>query len=74
MLGQGFARAETETLLAIRANLLRGLDTVVKHMDAGTLHTIGEKRASSPAEAGRITLGLLGQIDKELERREHETD
>jgi hypothetical protein len=71
--GEGFARASTGTLLAIRANLLKGLDQVVNHLDAGTLHVVDHKRSSSPAEAGRVTLGLLDQVDKELKNREGQT-
>lgn len=70
--GEGFARATTETLLAIRANLLKGIDRVVEHLDSGTLHERGSK-ASTPAEAGCITLGLLRQIDKELRNREEQS-
>lgn len=69
-IGEGFSRATAETLRIIRGNLLKGLDKVTEHLDNGTLHVVGNKRASSPAEAGRITLGLLGQIDKELRKRE----
>lgn len=71
--GEGFARASTDTLLATRANLLKGLDKVVDHLDAGTLHAIGKKGAASPAELGWLTLGLLRQVDKELRKREDKT-
>lgn len=66
MIGEGFSQAKTETLLTIRENLLRGLTVLGQHVDAGTAHDIPEKRASSPVEAGSITLGILKRLDEEL--------
>lgn len=63
--------ATEETLLAIRQNLLKGLDKVAEHVDKGTLRVIAAGRASSPGEAGRISLGMLTRLDEELADREN---
>lgn len=65
---EGFADATTETLRVIRANLLRGLDLVADHIQAGTLHDLAGK-SSTPAEGGHLTLALLNGLDVELSRR-----
>lgn len=64
-----FTDASMITLLAIRANLLRGLDAVAAHLDAGTFHVVGPKGAASPAQAGQVTLVLLTGVDAELAAR-----
>lgn len=69
-IGQGFANATTDTLLAIRTNLFRGFDRVVEHVDKGTLNVVGHKRSSTPGEAGRTILGILTRLDEELAHRE----
>jgi len=59
--------APTATLLALHANLLRGLDEVARHIDAGTFETI--IKASSPSQSGQTTLFLLLKVDHELRER-----
>lgn len=66
MIGEGFSQATTESLLITRENLLRGLTVLGEHVDAGTAHAVPEGKASSPLEAGSITLGLLKRLDEEL--------
>ncbi len=60
---------KTSDLLAIRNNLLGGLDRVAEHIDAGTLHDVPAGKSSSPAQAGQITLILLRAVDAELSTR-----
>lgn len=65
----GWADTSTETLLVIRANLLRGLDRVGAHSLAGTLDVIPPGKSTPPREAGQITRFLLEGLDAELKRR-----
>lgn len=62
----GFSNASTATLVAVRANLLNGLNLVAQHLDAGTFHAIPPGKASPPSESGQLTLALLAGIDAEL--------
>jgi hypothetical protein len=65
-----WANTPTSVLCEIRSNLLRGLDQVATHLDAGTLGHIPPGRSSSPRDGGHLTLMLLGGIDAELATRE----
>jgi hypothetical protein len=65
----GFADASTATLLAVRSNLLRGLDLVAGHLEAGTFDIIPPGKASPPCQSGQITLAMLTGIDAELANR-----
>jgi len=64
-----FADATTATLVAIRLNLLRGLDLVAGHIDDGTFETIAAGKASPPSQSGHLTLALLAGVDAELAQR-----
>ena len=59
--------ASTATLLVLRDNLLKGLDEVARHIDAGTFETI--RKASPPSQSGQMTLSLLLKVDHELRER-----
>ncbi|MGC4886614.1 hypothetical protein [Micromonospora sp. DT227] len=63
------AEASTATLEAIRLNLHRGLQLVLAHRDAGTLHQVGPKGAAPPVESGALTFRLLIAVDEELAHR-----
>lgn len=65
----GWTSAPTETLLATRANLLRGLRRVYDHLIAGDVHDIHPGHSSSPATAGSVTWFLLEGCEAELRRR-----
>jgi hypothetical protein len=65
----GITEASTEVLLVVRANLLRGLDEVARHVDAGTFALARAGGAAPPSEAGWVTLVLLGRVEDELSRR-----
>jgi hypothetical protein len=67
----GWADETPETLLAIRANLLRGLELVAEHVNAGTFHRIGPKGEAPPSQSGHLTRIFLESIDAELSRREN---
>jgi hypothetical protein len=64
----GFENTPTEVLLALRANLLAGLDEVARHLDAGTFHTL--RKASCPSQSGQLTVVLLEGIDAVLAHRD----
>ncbi len=64
-----FTNQATETLLTVRANLLKGLDLVAAHMDAGTLDISLEEKACPPRGGGNLSLGLLRAVDAELSAR-----
>lgn len=64
-----WADVATPTLHQIRGNLLRGVDRLAEHLDAGTLDVIPLGRSSSPRQAGYITVILLDGVDAELNRR-----
>lgn len=66
-------RASDETLLAIRDNLLNGLDLVAKSLEAGTFNKVGKKGAAPPSQAGQLTLGMLVSVNNELVARGHRT-
>lgn len=65
----GFAAADTETLVVIRDNLLRGLDRVAEALADGSFEVIGDRGAASPSQSGHTTLALLAGVESELERR-----
>lgn len=65
----GFAAAPTSALLAVRRNLLAGLDRVAASLDAGTFTTRRPNGSAPPSESGHLTLALLDGVDRELERR-----
>lgn len=65
----GFATVSTAVLLAIRDNLLTGLDRVAASLDDGTFDVCGPKGAAPPAQSGLLTLGLLDGVDRELAKR-----
>jgi hypothetical protein len=69
----GVERASDETLLAIRDNLLRGLDLIAKSLVDGTFKTVGKKGAAPPSQAGQLTLGMLVSVNNELVARGHRT-
>jgi hypothetical protein len=64
-----WADTPTPVLLRLRGNLLRGLDMLAEHLDAGTLDMIQPGKASTPREGGHLTLMLLDGIDTELAER-----
>jgi hypothetical protein len=64
-----FSTQATETLLTVRANLLKGLDLVAAHMDAGTLDISLEEKTCPPRGGGNLSLGLLRAVDAELSTR-----
>lgn len=61
-----FANATTAALLSVRSNLLRGLDIVAGHIDAGTFDVVAPGKASPPCQSGHLTLALLAGVDAEL--------
>lgn len=65
----GIAEADTDTLLALRRNLLRGLDWVAEHAATGTLHTVPAGRSTPPAASGWLVVILLELVDAELAAR-----
>jgi hypothetical protein len=68
-----FTTASMATLLAARTNLLRGLDLVASHLDAGTFDVIPVGKSSPPSQAGQLTLALLAGVDAELAARKDAT-
>lgn len=64
-----FSRYTDETLLTTRENLLRGLETVSKTIEAGSFHTVGPKGAAPPSQSGQLTLVLLLAVQEELGSR-----
>lgn len=56
----------TQGLLKLHANLLRGLDKVVAHIDAGTLDVSPAPKVCPPRAGGQLTVALLGTVEKEL--------
>lgn len=70
----GFERAATADLLTVRGNLLRGLERVAVHVEAGTLHITTDLKCCPPVTGGHITLALLRGIDAELLTRGHVPD
>lgn len=69
----GLAHVSPETLLAIRDNLLSGLNLVAASLVAGTFETVGKKGAAPPSQAGQITLGMLVSVNNELVARGYRT-
>lgn len=65
----GFANAPTAVLLTIRDNLLRGLDEVAGHVDAGTFTTIAPGKSTPPSQSGQLTRILLEELEAELSTR-----
>lgn len=69
MSDRGFSQYETETLLTIRENLLRNLERVGETIEAGSFHKVRVKGGASPAQFGRVILGLLVSMQEELDER-----
>lgn len=65
----GFSTASVETLLAIRANLLAGLDLTAASLGDGSFNTVGANGAAPPSQSGQLTLALLAGVDAELKTR-----
>lgn len=66
----GFQKASTETLLIIRDNMLKGLDKVAEHIEAGTLDVGNpEKKENPPRAGGQLTLMLLTVVNSILDER-----
>lgn len=65
----GFAEADRATLLAVRRNLLSGLDGLVRHAEAGTLHATADGAHSPPVASGWLAVALLDQVNAELRAR-----
>lgn len=65
----GFETATAATLLAVRANLLSGLDRVAVSIADGSFETVGVKGAAPPSQSGHITLALLAGVEAELAAR-----
>lgn len=65
----GFENVKTETLIKIRANLLKGIDEVAKSIENGTFKKLGPKGEASPAQSGNLTLALLKNVEAELAKR-----
>lgn len=62
-------KASDEALLAIRDNLLKGLELVGKHLEAGTFKVAVKEGSAPPSEGGWLTLTLLLDVEDELESR-----
>lgn len=69
----GLERVSAETLLAIRSNLLQGLDLIAASLKNGTFHKVGKKGMAPPSQAGQLTLGMLVSVNNELVSRGHRT-
>jgi hypothetical protein len=65
----GFEDNSTETLLEIQNNLLNGLSTVAKHIEAGTFTVSKKEGAAPPSQSGNLTLIFLLRVEDELENR-----
>lgn len=65
----GHEDASTETLLALQDNLLNGLATVAKHLEAGTFEVSKKAGAAPPSQSGWLSVMLLLGIEDELESR-----
>lgn len=65
----GFAATSTAILLAIRENLLAGLDQVAASLEDGTFTACGPKGSAPPAQSGLLTLALLDGVNRELATR-----
>lgn len=65
----GFSTASVETLLAIRANLLSGLDLIAASLTDGSFETVGATGAAPPSQSGQLTLALLAGVETELRTR-----
>lgn len=65
----GFENVSTEVLLVIQGNLLKGLDLVGKHVEAGTFKKAVKEGAAPPAQFGNLVLTLLLAVEDELEAR-----
>lgn len=65
----GFETATTDTLIAIRSNLLTGLERVEQAIADGTFTTVGPKGSAPPSQSGQTTLALLIALDEEIATR-----
>jgi hypothetical protein len=64
-----FTAVSTEALWVVRRNLLKGIDRVAEHIDAGTQHDVPDGHEVSAAEFGCFILALLVEVDHELASR-----
>jgi hypothetical protein len=64
-----FTEVSTDALWVVRSNLLRGLERVADHIEAGTHHDVPEGHSVSVAEFGCFILALLVEVDHELASR-----
>lgn len=65
----GFGDTETDVLLGIRDNLIKGFELLGRHEAAGTFHVSKKEGSASPAVAGWLTMVFLLGIEDELETR-----
>jgi len=65
----GHEDADTDTLMAIRQNLVNGLKVVAEHFQKGTQNVSKKEGAAPPSQSGWLTLILLVGIEDELEAR-----
>lgn len=65
----GLEKASTKSLVALRDNLLKGLDKVAEHVDNGTLDVSPGPKVNPPRAGGQLTLMLLGTINDILDKR-----
>ena len=65
----GLSRAKTEHLLVLRDNLLKGLEKVAEHIDAGTLDVSPGEKQNPPRSGGQLTLLLLITVNEILDKR-----
>ena len=65
----GHEDADTEVLLALRDNLVSGLQVVAGHFERGTAEISKKEGAAPPSQSGWLTLILLLGIEDELETR-----
>lgn len=65
----GFKKASTETLLIVRDNMLKGLEKVAEHIEAGTLDVSPGEKQNPPRAGGELTLLLLTVVNSILDER-----
>jgi hypothetical protein len=65
----GLEHVPTESLVVVRANLLKGLDKVADHVDNGTVMVAKDEKSVPPLVAGQMTYMMLGILDAELVSR-----
>jgi hypothetical protein len=65
----GLKNANTDALLVIRDNLLKGLDKVAEHLENGTLDVSPGEKQNPPRAGGELTLMLLTVVNSILDER-----